>query len=813
MDNLNQHIRIIPALENNFRRTSSLFSGGGEEKQGRVLVGLLRLVILALLMFFVLTAGATASAQDGKRSSVGVVLSGGGAKGLAHIGVLKALEEYEVPIDFIAGTSIGAIIGGMYAAGFSPLEIEEIVHSEAFRNASTGHISEEYTYFFFEQDPDPAWFSLHYGWEDRLEPQNVLRQNFPSNIVSPFLMDFLFMEFLSPASAAAGNDFDELLIPFRCVATDIEGRKAVIFRNGNLADAIRASMTFPFYFQPITVDGKLMMDGGMYNNFPADILYEDFHPDVMIGCVVSENPEPPTRDDVVLQLQNLLQHPSSYELPSGRSVLIEPDVPQISVTDFSHSQSLIKLGYEATIGKMEEIHASINGRMPVDHLKKKRDAFREEKPEPVVQDVSIDGLEIGTLEYVMKLLKDEPGPITLDQMKERYLMMLSHNRFDYVYPRLMLDPETGYFDFCLEMEKSREFYRSIGGNVSSQNINHLFSRFQFQKLQRNPISLASNIYLGNFYNSGTLSARIDFPRSIPFYMNVYGAYSRWKFTDNTLFFFEEQKPSFLSQRETLLELRGGVAVGNHGKFEMGGFWADLKDQYYNTALFTRSDTMDMTGFSPLVAFFTYETNTLNRKQYANKGTFFNLTLRYVSGKETHRPGSTSLIDRRSQTRHSWMELSLNYKNYFLPGSRFNPGFVTELFLSNRPVFANYASSMIMAKQFNPFPLATTRFLPEFRANHYLAAGFKSIYSLTRTANLQAEAYFFQPLRFISPGVMQEAFYRTFSNDARIIGNLAFVYHTPPGPLSISYSYFYGQEDPWVLMINFGYILFNRQAFM
>ena len=119
----------------------------------------------------------TVAGEGGERKRVAVVLSGGGTRGMAHIGLLKALEENDIPIDYIAGTSIGAIIGGMYAAGYSPAEIEELVLSREFADASIGRIDNAYRQYHLASRPDPSWFNLYFGWEDRLEPQNILRQN------------------------------------------------------------------------------------------------------------------------------------------------------------------------------------------------------------------------------------------------------------------------------------------------------------------------------------------------------------------------------------------------------------------------------------------------------------------------------------------------------------------------------------------------------------------------------------------------------------------------------------------------------------
>jgi NTE family protein len=194
------------------------------------------------------------------RPTVAVVLSGGGAKGIAHIGVLQALEENGIPVDYIAGTSIGAIVGGLYAAGYSPKEMMEIVRSDEFIAAARGRIEDKYGLYYLQSQPDPAWLRINVAREHTFDLQGIIQSNIPTNIVSPFLMDFLFMEYLGPAAAAANYSFDNLLVPFRCIAANIEENRGEVMRFGSLADAVRASMTFPFYFKPITIDGRLMME-------------------------------------------------------------------------------------------------------------------------------------------------------------------------------------------------------------------------------------------------------------------------------------------------------------------------------------------------------------------------------------------------------------------------------------------------------------------------------------------------------------------------------------------------------------------------
>ena len=181
---------------------------------------------------------------------------------MVHIGVLKALEENNIPVDYIAGTSAGGLVGGMYAAGMTPSEMEAFVLSPQFVNMSKGIIEEQYRYYFKSREEASDWISIRFN----RDKDSVFKAVLPTNIMSPFPMDFSLMELASGASAACNYNFDSLYIPFRCVAADVANKKQVIFRKGNLSEAIRSTISYPFYLKPITVDGQVLFDGGLYNN-------------------------------------------------------------------------------------------------------------------------------------------------------------------------------------------------------------------------------------------------------------------------------------------------------------------------------------------------------------------------------------------------------------------------------------------------------------------------------------------------------------------------------------------------------------------
>ena len=216
-----------------------------------------------------------------KAQKVGLVLSGGGAKGLAHIGTLKALEENNIPIDYITGTSMGGIVGAMYAAGYSPIEIEKIALSADFQDWVIGKYKSDYSFYFQKNSINPSIITA------KLAADSSLRLSFRSNLINDIPLNFALLELFAQASAIAKDNFDQLFVPYRCMVADIISQKSISVNKGSLAEAVRATMTVPLVYRPIKLDDKYVFDGGLYNNFPADIIKAEFNPDIIIGANVS----------------------------------------------------------------------------------------------------------------------------------------------------------------------------------------------------------------------------------------------------------------------------------------------------------------------------------------------------------------------------------------------------------------------------------------------------------------------------------------------------------------------------------------------
>jgi len=736
---------------------------------------------------------------------VGLVLSGGGASGLAHIGVIRALEENDIPIDCIAGTSMGAIIGGLYASGMTVEKMEEYFISQEFQDAIAGQLDEDYTYYFKKDALDASIVTL------KIDPDTVLLRNIPSYVVSPVQMDMDLLESVSEAIAVANYDFDDLMIPFRCVAADIARKEQVIFRDGELHQALRASSSFPFYFKPLKMDGRLLFDGGLYNNFPLDVMYNEFHPDVIIGSSVSLETPPPSSDDIFSQIENMIVNRGSEELPCQHGVIIRPETG-VGTLEFDRSEKAITLGYEGTINLMDSILSLIDERTSPEERSIERKLFNSKKKRYELGNVTLSGISPAGQRYYKKLLRLEANnrPQTLEELKPLFYRIFGDDKINYVFPRIRFNTETNLYDMDIEIEKEKKLFIDFGGNISSQPVNTGFVALQYNVLGATPKTFYANSYFGKFYNSLLLEARMDIPGKNPYFLSINGMLQQWDYFESFATFFQETKPSFILEQESMGGLNIGRPLGNKGKIVADLRYSFDDDEYYQTDDFTAIDTADVTKFEYVTTGVTYERNTLNRKLYPNDGTFLNLRARYIDGIERTTPGSTGIFDRTILKDHRWAVFRLSYENYFKTVGKLDLGLQLEGAYSTQDFFANHQATLLSAPYFQPIPESRTIFQGEFRAHSFAAAGLKLIYNVSNSFDFRFENYIFQPKNEI---LSTEDFGAEYSEDFLrrfYIGSGSAVYHSPLGPVSFSVNYYDQRDEPWSWIFNFGYLLFNKR---
>ncbi|UCF74860.1 MAG: patatin-like phospholipase family protein [Betaproteobacteria bacterium] len=312
----------------------------------------LRLLLAALLVLVGPITSTLAASKD--RPRVGLVLSGGGARGVAHIGVLKVLEEMRVPIDCIAGTSMGALVGGVYATGQSLDRMTERLGKVDWTEIFTDDPARTEKPFHTKRDDFAPLFRFELGLKD----WTLL---LPPGTTAGYKFEFLLRELTDQAGNHADQDFDLLPIPYRAVATNLENGDMTVFRRGDLAKALRASMSVPGLISPMDVNGVLHVDGGLVRNLPVDIARE-----ACADVVIAVNVGSPllTRDrlssvvGVALQSINLLTEQnvrrSLGELRAG-DILIEPKLGTFSAGDFADALKTIPMGETAAREKRDAL--------------------------------------------------------------------------------------------------------------------------------------------------------------------------------------------------------------------------------------------------------------------------------------------------------------------------------------------------------------------------------------------------------------------------------------------------------------------------
>jgi NTE family protein len=746
--------------------------------------------------------------HNSQAQKVGLVMSGGGASGIAHIGVLKALEENHIPVNCITGTSIGSIIGGLYASGYSPLEIEQMVKDEAFANLTKGEMSPKFGYFVRKRDDYASWRTL------KLNLNNSLLSNLATNLVNSVPIDFYLMETFAPANAASHYNFDSLMIPFRCVASDIEKKKSVVFRNGDMPSAIRASMSYPFYIRPISIDGTLLFDGGLYNNFPSDVMYDELYPDFIIGSSVAENSELPSDDNLYLQLRNMLMSKSNFSPVCENGIIIQPWA-DVSVFNFESAQRLIDSGYAATLRRIPEIKAHIFKYENTAQLNEKRNAFREKSlsSQIIYNKVFVTGVSTKMQKFVTKSITRKRETFTLKQLKRQYFRMMADEKIKSAYPTTKLDTSSGKYSLTLNTKKDKHLFFDIGGNLSNRPISNFFLAVQYNYIGKIGFTAYANGYLGKLNSSSLVKLRFEFPTKIPFYIEPSVTVSRWDYYKSSALFYDFEKPAYLIQEDLFAEVNIGVPVANISKVVLTGGMSEWKNKYYQVDQFTRLDTSDVTVFDFSYAQLSYQINTLNRKQYASEGTNILARAKVVSGVEHYYPGSTSLdsVSVINGPGHDWFNFKLTIDKYIKPIKYFKVGVFAEGVYSSQNFFRNYTASILSAPSFNPIPESQTLFINDYRAHQYMAGGLKLIATPYKNFDVRFEGYLFQPVYSIVKKADNKADYSTAFLYRHFLGMGALIYHSPIGPLSIGINYYDKNENSFSFFFHFGYMIYNKKS--
>ncbi len=395
-----------------------------------------------LLLLIFLLAAIPGISQQQEDLKVGLVLSGGGAKGLAHIGALKVIEEAGIRIDYIGGSSMGAIIGGLYASGYTAHQLDSIFHETNFNILIQDNIPRSAKSFHEKEDSEKYALSL---------PFDNFKIGFPSGLSRGQNI----YNFISQLTLHLGNidDFSELPIPFFCIAADVESGEEVILDEGSLAQAVSASGAIPSIFSPVSLNGRLLTDGGVANNYPIEELRKR-GAEVIIGVDVQDSlvdkEELQSVFDILTQINNFRTISDMKQKIPKTDIYIKPDISPFSVLSFEKGEAIIDSGRVASLERKEEL----------EKLAARQSGRRQNVVIP-----KIDTLQISTLtlegnntyprSYILgKLRLNYFTNFTLKDLNRGINNLSATGNFNRINYRLIPNNDDGLYTLALQMEES-----------------------------------------------------------------------------------------------------------------------------------------------------------------------------------------------------------------------------------------------------------------------------------------------------------------------------------------------------------------------
>ncbi len=751
-------------------------------------------------------------ATESWAQKVGLVLSGGGAKGIAHVGVLKALEENEIPVDCIVGTSMGGIIGGCYAAGMSPEAIERMILSEDFLRWVNGLPEKDVNYHYTKSEKGPYFLKLNLSLDSTFSFQ------FNSSLANDVSLNFALAEKMAQAEAISGRNFDSLFVPLRVLAADVFTQSEIILSKGSLSDALRATQSVPFFYNPIRVDGRYLFDGGVYNNFPVDVAQDEFKPDILIGSNVSSKvfEEYPYKEDDKLIANSLLYMLLDKSNPSDipeNGVYIQPNLERYSALDFSNARALIDSGYAQTMRQIDEIKQKVAVRRTCDEVTDNRNEFNTKNIPWVFEKVTFKIFNARQQKYISRIFKvdsKKSNPLYYRDIKEGYFKLAAEPYFNNVYPSILYNKDSEKFILQLTRRPQKNFQVEFGGVLATRDVSNIALGLNYYYFNRLLTHAYAGFQTGSFYKSAIARTRIDLPYFNQFYIQPEVIFNGWDYPESADL-LQKTSPTILKRFDRSVAMHVGKAVGNQfkGVLSIEGF--NNEDRFSNKKSFISGDTLDILKIDGYKTGFSFSMNDLNHKQYASFGKAYSVSGYYFNLTEKYLPGNTADPTRIANTKqHQWFRLRASAEHYFSRGW-YRPGYYAEAVFSNQPVFSNYFGTIINSPAFFPLQDSRTLILENFRTFNYVAFGIRNVFVIKNRLDFRLEGYLFKPLEEILEGQNQEALEKADFTKLYFAATAGLVFHSPVGPIGLSVNYYNDQENEFGVLLHAGFLLFNKHS--
>lgn len=772
---------------------------------------------------YVTAGGGIGTPPRPDRPSVGLVLSGGGAKGIGHIGFIQALEDNDIPIDYITGTSMGAIVGGLYASGFTPGEMLELIASKGFAYWSTGKIDPTYTYFYSSHHDTPSFVTLNLG-KDSTQITSVL----PISLINPIPMNYAFIEIFSPYTVQCGADFNKLFVPLRTVTSDVYAKHKVVLGRGPLGDAVRMSMSFPMIFEPILLNGVPMYDGGIYDNYPVDVMMEEFKPDFVIGSNVGSGKSAPDTRNMMDQLEEMIMQPNDYPFPTDRGVNVRIDLDRFGLLAFDKYREIYEIGYRRGLEVMDSIKAKINVRVPKAKVEASRLKFKQATPPVKIDKVRVSGGTPVENTYLRSYFDHRTGPMTLLQGRDAYYRAISSDKLQNFVPTPMYNVRDSMIDLDFDAIIKDPFSVGVGGYISSSTNSMLFFNAGYNTLNFNSIKTNLNAWLGQSYMAveGDFSVTLNTRHPSAFHMRVVS--SRQKYHETEKLFYQIHEPDFIRKSETFVRAFYSTAPSLRTVFTTGISYGHLTDRYHVDLVEGQSNPDHEKGIFDLGQIFaTWEKNTLDNTYTPTSGIDLRATFSGIAGRYRYRP--TGDTGRNSDHTVKWMQAHVIAADYIDISKNFSLGLTGQALLSTRKLLPSYDASIVASEAFHPTPSSYNSFNAKLRANSFITAGLEPILKLSGSFQVRGSFHCFLPLRKITYGLPADnaytdigthslapseatARYGKWFRDPEFFGELQAVLALPFGSVSAYGNYTSAHDGNWNFGISIGAFILAPKFF-
>lgn len=700
------------------------------------------LVIISALL-------ATAVMQGADK--VGLVLSGGGAKGVAHVGVIKALEDNDIPIDYVAGTSMGSIVGSLYSCGWTPDSMLNMMTSPEFLMWSMGVIPREKLSLVNMPEPTPEWGKISFGGED----SNIVSQVLPKSLISPTPMNIEFLKLFSPYTLACDGDFDKLFVPFRCVFSDVYKKHKVVCRRGSLGESVRGSMSFPLVYRSIMVDSILAFDGGIYDNFPVDVMREDFDPDFIIGVSVSKPDGKPNVNNMYSELEDLIIQNNDYSLDPEIGIKIQVPVTQFNVLSFDDAQEIYNIGYKTGLQWVDSIKSRLKARRTPEEVNARRAEFAARVPEVSFETVSTPGLTGKKSEYLKSVFTSRErrtGSISMNDVENAYYSVISQGDVDEIVP------EMNGKDLVLKANLKHPWRASAGGWLSTGVGSFIYAGVGFHNLKKNSVDALLSVWGGQSYMAIRARGRIRLNSYNPSYIFLEGVASKKKYYNTLPFFFSNHNIESFTSNVNFVKAGYEIGQGQSALFRASLAYG----QQYKVN----------TGKAAVE----YEFNTLGERTFP------------VSGRKVHISLSgMKLTNTVSQTetrpaQNVWRgKLDMLWNNYYTVLRNFTIGAYAQGGLSVGKRFDDFKADLMTSHEFMPLESMAYCYIPDLRSDDFMAFGAIPVWNIFQRIQLRGEAFTYTKFR-------ESSAWKVPFSKAEFLARASIVTSLPFASVSMSVSY-------------------------